>query len=110
MPTYFGGIVMKLSDYKEERIKDSEFAEIFKEEKEYITKEKAIEIASGYCHWTNIPKELEKLEPENVVSKEVVENILAYVESMNNKGMGKQKSLENISKYIRATLGENVHE
>ena len=91
MPTYFGGIVMKLSDYKEERIKDSEFAEIFKEEKEYITKEKAIEIASGYCHWTNIPKELEKLEPENVVSKEVVENILAYVESMNNKGMGKQK-------------------
>ena len=51
---------MKLSD-KEEQMKDPEFAEAFKEETEYITKEKAIEIASGYCHWTNIPKELEKL-------------------------------------------------
>ena len=101
---------MKVSDYKEESMKDPEFAETYTEEKEYITKEKAIEIASGYCHWTNIPKELEKLEPEKVVSTEVVEDILAYVESMNNKGMGKQKSLEYISKYIRAKLGENVHE
>lgn len=34
---------------------------------ELIDKQKAIYIASGYCHWSNIPKELEKLPTVQVV-------------------------------------------
>lgn len=34
---------------------------------ELIDKAKAIEIASGICHWTNIPKELDKLPTTEIV-------------------------------------------
>lgn len=37
---------------------------------ELIDKQKAIYIASGYCHWSNIPKELEKLPTVQAVPNE----------------------------------------
>ena len=46
---------------------------------ELIDKQKAIYIASGYCHWSNIPKELEKLPtvqavpiPDNATNGDVI--------------------------------------
>lgn len=35
---------------------------------ELIEKAKAIEIASGYCHWSNIPEELEKLPTTEIIN------------------------------------------
>ena len=42
---------------------------------ELIEKEKAIEIADGYCHYTNIPKELEALPSIQAVPIEVLYEI-----------------------------------
>lgn len=73
---------------------------------EYIEKDRAVQIASGYCHWANVAKELEKLTAANVIEKSEVVDILHYVESMLNKGMGKQKALGFIIKYIKVKLGD----
>lgn len=44
---------------------------------ELIDKQKAIYIASGYCHWSNIPKELEKLPTVQAVP---IEEVLKIIE------------------------------
>lgn len=43
---------------------------------ELIEKNEAIRISSGYCHYTNIPKELEKLEPVKAIPIESLGNLL----------------------------------
>ena len=44
---------------------------------ELIDKQKAIYIASGYCHWSNIPKELEKLPTVQAIP---IEEVLKIIE------------------------------
>ena len=48
---------------------------------ELIDKQKAIYIASGYCHWSNIPKELEKLPTVQAVP---IEEVLKIIELEEN--------------------------
>lgn len=43
---------------------------------ELIDKAKAIKIASGYCHWTNVPKELAKLETIKAIPGEDLKKLL----------------------------------
>lgn len=65
---------------------------------ELIDKARAIEISTGFCHWTNIPKELEKLEPVKAIPVESLEMLL--------KGM--RISIGNQSKEIESTYGDGT--
>ena len=51
---------------------------------DYISRAEAIRIASGYCHWSNIPDELAKLPP--VQPKAKVGHWIKVIDEINSLG------------------------
>ena len=49
-----------------------------------IRRQDAIRVASGYCHWTNIPKELAKLPSVNPIPCEDAISRQAAIDALNN--------------------------
>jgi len=66
-----------------------------------ISRSEAIRVASGYCHWTNIPKELAKLPSvnpipcEDAISRAMAKKIIkTYVEELDASDLdGKQYAI-----------------
>ena len=47
---------------------------------ELVEKAKAKEISGGFCHWTNIPKEIDKLPVIRAVPEEQINEMLSRID------------------------------